>query len=375
MTISEEVDKKLDVEYAKTAGRMLAQVKAIASGTGSRMQRSLAKLDKEADSLAGERMLPDNAQLEQTLNEYQNTFETTQDLVRANDTEIQNAGAAVAILAVTAKVFRGIAADQDAPLSAGAMKSYADGATKAGTVWNVPDAMDFATDYVNSPAWIIRMENWGVGYADLTRETVLKGLEKGWSPKYTAEMIRMYAQQLPYSAAENITRTLQLTSYRDASAEMEKMNGHFIEGKIRVAHLDSRTCITCVSLHGTELAAGERVNDHFRGRCDVFYQVAGGAQFPDIMQSDSEPGKRNFVPYQNGEEWFNALPPERQAAQASFLRSPAKLRAFRDGVPLSDFVGEYHDEVFGDMVVEKSLIGALKGDAAQYYAVNQNEKK
>ena len=375
MTISEEIDKKLDSEYARTAGAMLAQVQFISNNSGSEMQQSLARLDKEASSLAegGEKMLPNNAQLEQTLREYENMFNTTQNLILSNDGDIQTTGKSVAIPAVTAKIFAGTSSELDAPLSVTSMKIYTDNAKNAGVVWNVPDALDFATDYVNSFAWIKRMDKWGVGYADLMRDAVLKGLAQGWSPNYTAAQIRQSAQGLPKSAAENITRTLQLTSYRDASAAMEEMNGQFIEGKIRVAHLDSRTCLSCISLHGTPLKAGESVSDHYRGRCDVFYQIAGGAKYPAQMQADSTAGSRQFVPYQNGEDWFNSLPHERQAAQASMKNSPAKLRAFRDGVPLSDFVGEHQDDVFGTMTIEKSLINALGKEAPQYYERNSKD--
>ena len=79
------------------------------------------------------------------------------------------------------------------------------------------------------------------------------------------------------------------------------------------------------------------------------------------------------MPYQSGEDWFNSLSPERQAQQASFLKSPAKLRAYRDGVPLSEFVGEHTDSVFGHQFVEKSLVGAIGDDAKVYYNRNQKD--
>ena len=92
------------------------------------------------------------------------------------------------------------------------------------------------------------------------------------------------------------------------------------------------------------------------------------------MQADSKPGQRNFVPFTTGEDWFNSLPPERQAQQASFLRSPAKLRAYRDGTPLSAFEAEHDDSVFGRQVVEASLKNAIGADkAAGYYSINQKK--
>jgi len=149
---------------------------------------------------------------------------------------------------------------------------------------------------------------------------------------------------------------------------MEKINGNFITGKIRIATLDQRTCLSCIALHGTPVPLGEAVEDHYRGRCTEFYQVPGGDQFPAQMQVDSTPGNRHFQKFQTGEEWFASLSPERQALQRSFLNSPAKLKAYLDGAKLSDFVGDHVDPVFGNQKVELSLLKILGSNASQYYA-------
>jgi len=195
------------------------------------------------------------------------------------------------------------------------------------------------------------------------------GIQKGWSPIRTAREMRRLAENLPKSASENITRTLQLTSYRDASLAMESLNGKYIERKIRIAELDEKTCAACIALHGTEMAVGERVDDHHNGRCDSILIPIGGSM-PTSMQSDSTPGNRNFVPFQTGEEWFAQLSPERQAQQASFLRSPGKLNAYRDGTPLADFVGHHEDPVFGWQVIEQSLKQSV-ADPELYYVRNE----
>jgi hypothetical protein len=177
---------------------------------------------------------------------------------------------------------------------------------------------------------------------------------------------------MPVSAADNLMRTLQLTSYREASLAMEELNGKYILHKIRIAALDTRTCLTCISLHGTELEPGERVDDHYRGRCTEYYVVPGGKPFPDFMQADSTPGQRNFVPFQNGEDWFNGLPEARQKLQASFVGGPGKWNAFKAGTPLRAFVAEHHDKVFGRQVVEHSLTSLFGAkQAATFYQRNQ----
>jgi hypothetical protein len=221
-----------------------------------------------------------------------------------------------------------------------------------------------ATSYVDTDAWAERMENWAQGYGALVRQSVLNQIAKGAGPKAVASHLRQYAENVPVSAAESLTRTLQLTSYRDASAAMERVNGDFIEYKIRVAKLDGDTCLACIAEHGTRLEVGERVDDHYNGRCSELYKIPG-AELPAFMQADSTPGNRNFVAFQTGPEWFASLPPERQALQAAFQNSPALQAAYSSGVPLTEFVGEYIDPIFGRQVVQQSLVGALGEEAAK----------
>ena len=375
--ITDRANAALDRLYKRTAGRMLQQIFALTNSPTSAMQRALKELDAEADRLAenDERMKVDNPTLKKALDEQEQALRTTQTLIQANDNAIQEAGQSVAIPAVTAKVFTAITSEIERrgidPLSSEGLNVYRRAVTQANIIWNIPDALDFATDYVDSAAWVAKMEGWGTGYAKITRDTLLSGVSEGWGPKYTASKLRQAAQNLPRHAAENLTRTLQLTAYRDASAAMEVVNGQYILGKIRIAKLDDRTCLSCIGLHGMELAPGERVDDHYWGRCSEFYQVVGGPMFPDQMQADSTPGNRRYVPYQSGPEWFNSLPENRQKAQVSFQRSPAKYRAFKDGVPLSEFAGEHIDDVFGRQTPERSLLDILGGDAERYYTVNQ----
>jgi len=362
----------LDVGYARTAGPMLRRI--IEMSKAIPVKTALRELEAEAERLDkdGQMMTADNVYLKNALDVTATEFEAAQRLIEANDKRIQESGQIIAPLAVTAKIFQQIAGKIPGnPVSPSAFPKYMKALKTLGVNWILPTALDFATGYVDSPAWTARMNAWGAGYAALIRETVLDGLRKGWGPKYTASQIRQYAENLPKSAAENLTRTLQLTAYRDASVAMESINGSFIQGKVRIARLDSKTCISCIALHGTVLQKGERIDDHFRGRCTEFYRVYGGPQFPATMQADSKPGDRRFVPWQSGNDWFNSLPEARQKIQDSFAHSPAKWRAFLDGHSLDEFVGEHMDDVFGRQVVEQSLIKALGDNAERYYTANQ----
>ena len=361
ITITEYCNKELDARYNKTAKPLLDQVKALSTNTNSLMQKRLRALDKEAARLREKEkhMEPDNAVLNQTIGTYESLMTTASSLITANDNIIQESGIAVANVAVTAKVFLSFSqmlmAGGTNPVTPQAMQIYTGQLAQAGIPWNSVSTVQQVINYVDSPVWIERMEKWGSGYADLARKVIIADIEKGAGPIAVASHLRQIAENMPVHASETLTRTLQLTSYRDASVAMERINGKYITGKVRIAALDGRTCSACLALHGTELALGQRVDDHFRGRCTEFYRVPGGAQYPAMMQADSTPGNRQFVPWQTGEEWFASLPEERQRQQASFAKSPGKWEAYKAGTPLSAFVGEHEDAVFGNMVVEKGL--------------------
>ncbi len=373
-SINQQVNDALDIGYAKTASTMLSSISKLTAAQTSRVQRSLSELDDEATRLdgLGERLEPDNAYLEKALTVLAIAFVAAGVLINDHSKSIQESGQALGPVAVTAKLFSQIMSTTGNPVMPDKLPGYVKKLASLGVDWNAPTALDFATEYVNTTAWAARMSKWGTGYGELIKQTVLEGIQKGWGPKYTAGKLRQYAENMPKSAAENLTRTLQLTSYRDASLAMEMMNGAFIIEKVRIATLDQRTCLACVALHGTVLQKGERIDDHYRGRCSEFYRVPGGDLFPSTMQSDSTPGHRRFVPWQNGEDWFASLPSARQALQRSMAATPAKLRAYQAGHSLSEFIGDYTDDLFGHQVVEQSLKATVGlGDATGYYQRNQ----
>ena len=371
------INNALDRAYVKHAGAMLSQIKAMSVSPSSEMAVALRALDEEVARLEEEKkpLTSSNPVLKNALAVYTSLLVASASLIKASDNAIQSSGQIISVSSVTAKVFRSVTGSllQQGidPMSPKAQKAYANAIAKLGAKWVTPkNAADFAKDFVETVAWTAKMEKWGRGYAELTKNTLLQGLQNGWGPKYTASQMRQYAQNIPVSAAENITRTLQLTSYREASRGMEILNGGFIEYKIRISALALTSCLSCISLHGTRLEVGERVDDHAQGFCSEIYITPGG-DLPEFMQADSQPGARNFVKFQDGPTWFAGLSPERQAAQASFASSPAKLAAYRAGTPLSDFVTERMDDVFGRQVMENSLLGMLGEGAEKYYVRNQ----
>lgn len=373
VSLNSSVNAALDIEYANAAEKMLDRIEGLTNSQSSEIQRALRELDAEVTRLnqSGDMLLRDNAYLQKVLRLLATAFLSTANLINEYSPRIEESGQIMAPVAVTAKVFSQLSGSIKNPVSPSKLEWYIASLDKLGVDWNAPTSLDFARKYTESPMWKIRMAKWGEGYSDLISKTVLDGIDKGWGPEYTAGKLRQLVQTMPKYAAENLTRTLQLTSYRDASLAMEQINGGFIEYKIRLSTLDVTSCLSCVALHGTRLEKGERLDDHFRGGCSEYYVVPGGDPYPKMMQIGKSNSNRQFVPFQKGEDWFNSLSKERQAQQRSFVQSPAKFRAFQAGHPLSEFVGEHNDPLFGNMPIELSLTGAL-GDAGKgFYARNQ----
>lgn len=372
-TLTSLINDELDKGYKATAGKMLLQIGQLSTSPSSFMQRAMLELDEEAERLesSGQKMSNDNPSLKKALSEYTRLLLLTQALIAANAPKIEESGLIVAAPAVTSKVFLSISGNI---FSSGgnpirSMSTFESILGRTGIKWVMPDIVDIAKKFTSTKAWIDRMERWGKGYADLARASILAGLENGWGPRYTAAIMRTFATGIPQAAAENLTRTLQLTAYREGSLAMEAVNGRFIIKKIRIATLDVRTCLSCISLHGTELEPGARVDDHYRGRCSEYYVVPGGLERPQYMQVDSPSGGRRLVPFQSGEQWFAGLPHQRQLIQASFKKSPGKMNAYLAGHPLSSFVLEHIDDVFGRQIVENSIIGAFGSELAQSFYV------
>jgi hypothetical protein len=352
-TLRDYINATLDANYNSVTRPMFQQIAQLSQGQGSRMQAALQELDAEAERLQEEGIKPDNAVLLKTIATFQNEITDTEEMILANGDEIEQSGREVAPLSVAAKLFTAVTTMLIArginPLkSQGAYEQ----AIEAGNIGFVfPPSLDFVKKYVESQAWIDRMEGWGKGYAELIGDTLKKGVTEGWSPIRVAREMRRYAENLPISASENITRTLQLHAYRDASAAMEQINGRYIERKIRISALASTSCAACIARHGEEMEVGQPVDDHYNGLCDAILIPIGGS-LPDSMQALSDtPGERNFVPFATGPEWFASQP---ESVQRQIL-GPGKFELYKDGTPLSEFWHTHTDSVFGDMPVVSSI--------------------
>ena len=351
-TLSEYINALLDKRYAAETKGMMKALRQMSES--AEVQRALDALETHVAGLAGNTLKMADPELSQALAVIQKEMNFAQGLITDVAPNLAESGAEVANRAATAKLFGNVTDNlllQNVnPLEASVYKMFLKLAAERNIPFSSPNPAVMARKFVASQAWIDRMDGWGDGYSALIADSIKQGLDSGWSPTRTAREIRRYATEMPRYAAENITRTTQMHSYREATAEIERRMGQFIERKVRIAALDLRTCPACIALHGTEIPVGQAVEDHFNGRCDAIYIPPGG-EMPDYMQSMSTPGHRNFVPFQNGEDWFAGLSEQQQRQ----ILGPGKFEIYKSGTPLSEFWHTHTDSVFGDMPLVKPL--------------------
>lgn len=339
-SVTDLINNLLDRGYNSTVQPVLSAV-ANSTTTGL-MQRRLDELQAEAERLAtaGEKLDPQNPILRALLADMETTMQGNARLLDTAAAPLQSSAGDAAATIQRQLALPGVT---DAQL------------TRLGIGWNRPDPEAIArlVQYAQSDAWQNELARYGSGAIETITNQAIRGIVSGWGPIRTAREITRLTQTIPTYQANNLLRTLQLTAYRDATAANQTANRDIAQRVIRIAALDLRTCLACIDQHGEVLWDSEtsaslvvpRVNDHHSGRCTSFIEIKGYSW--------------NI---QRGSDWFASLPPERQRQQASFASNPGKYEAYASGqLQLSDFVGTYHDPVFGDMLREASLKGALNG--------------
>jgi hypothetical protein len=178
--------------------------------------------------------------------------------------------------------------------------------------------------------------------ASLVADAITSGIAMGYNPRKTAAIVRD-AFGAGLTDALRQVRTVQLYSYREANRATYIANQDVVSGWIWSAHLgDTRTCMSCVAMHGTEHPLSEPLNDHWNGRC---------AMIPIV------PGYDNPIK-ESGQEWFERQSEGRQREQMG----AAKFEAWQDGkFEFSALSVNKQDRIYGEMRTEQSL-KALVGE-------------
>lgn len=329
----------IDADYASTTA---AVVKAIAAPAEN--GRLALRLKEFNDAAASGLVNPNSAVVAALLDEFSKTM-------RANAALIDSTSPALASVAAKAagELTRKTMFAQDATIAARFTSPD-------------PDAVAALVQYVDSTGWEAELKKYEGAAVDTAKNIIVKGFVLGKNPRQTALELATSVKNLPRSYAEQMMRSLQLTSLRDAAVVQQVANADLIAYVVRVAALDDRTCLACVALHGTKLAVGERVNDHRNGRCIgvAVPKSRANEPFSQTYPIDGKP-----VPIGSGEEWLTAHKAE---WQKTFM-GQGNYNAYAAGaVKLQDFVKLVDDELFGQAIQEASLKGILGERAKEYYA-------
>lgn len=180
----------------------------------------------------------------------------------------------------------------------------------------------------------------GPAVADRLMRKLVDGLALGRNPNDIARLAR---NELGVGLTWALTtvRSANLWAYRNASSANYRANRDVVSGWIWWAELGPRTCMSCISQHGTEHELSEELRDHHRGRCTPIPLVPLAQQFglsmPDV---------------QSGETWFRRQSEARQVA----MMGPGKWQAWQAGAfDFAQLSAPYSDPIYGIMRREATL--------------------
>ena len=308
----------------------------VGNSTGGVMQRRLQEVIDEAARLeaAGLALEMNNPVVVAFLSDYEAALKADGVLIRSASEVVQQVGIDAAEPLVRQLALPGMS---DAMLA------------QLGITWNTPspEAVNALVNFVGSPVFEAKITKFVEGTLAQAQNVIIRGMVEGIGPVAIARNLQNVIPGLSSSNAQQLMRTLQLTSFRESQRVHRVANAHILEYQIRIAALDDRTCMSCVALHGEILPIDDRIDDHHRGRCTSVTKIKGLPP-PDV---------------EAGESWFNRQNPVTQQN----MMGQAAWDAWKAGaISLQDFPKPYEDDLFGRMIGENSLVGIL-GDGAQEF--------
>lgn len=164
----------------------------------------------------------------------------------------------------------------------------------------------------------------GQAYAAM-QATLIRGVTLGDNPRGAArEMVRRVGGDFNggLTRAATIARTEMLDAHRAASQAQDLANTDVLRGWAWMCTLDTRTCPSCLAMHGTEHALTEGgPSDHQNGRCA---RIPLTKTWADLgFTGVEEPA--SVVP--DARAWFDALPETDQVS----IMGPERLNLLRTG--------------------------------------------
>lgn len=160
--------------------------------------------------------------------------------------------------------------------------------------------------------------------SDAMRRALVRGIALGDNPRTTARvMVRRVEGAFNGGLARAVTiaRTEMLDANREATRQTRIQNADLVRGWVWVSTLDTRSCPSCVAMHGTEHDVAEPgPDDHPQGRCSSIPLLKTWAELGFDLD---EPA--SVLP--DARAWFDGLSDAEQAA----LMGPERLALLQSG--------------------------------------------
>jgi SPP1 gp7 family putative phage head morphogenesis protein len=132
--------------------------------------------------------------------------------------------------------------------------------------------------------------------AQKAEDALVQGMILGKNPREVAVEVRK-ALGTSLHRALTIARTETLRAHREATRESYKANSSIVVGWIWHAARDTRTCITCWVMHGTEFSVNDRLEGHINCRCAMLPKTVRWHRVAPIDEEDNlvvRPGLQEF---------------------------------------------------------------------------------
>lgn len=180
------------------------------------------------------------------------------------------------------------------------------------------------------------LKRYGRDVAVQVRDTLLNGVVTGQGVQKTARAVEQLIDRPRWEAAR-LVRTESLRSYRESSRATYADNG--ITTWIWLSSKSLRTCASCLALDQQEFPIDKPMPAHPSCRCTV------------IPKLDNMPAR------QTAAEWLAQQSAEDQAK----VLGVSGAKAYRDGLPLQNWIGVSKSKQWGEMRYQRSLADAQKG--------------
>lgn len=199
------------------------------------------------------------------------------------------------------------------------------------------------------------LDTLGPEAARTVRDALTDGVILGEGPATIARRARA-AFGGNAARAIQISRDAVIRSYKTGSLSAYRQNADVVRGWVWIASLGPRSCLACISKHGSEHPLTEEFHDHSRGRCCAApltrsWKEIIGRDVPDAEQP----------PIRSGGEWFAEQPADVQER----IAGRAKAAALRSRAITIDQVAGSTTGAWGKVLHERSLTAIVGKDRAR----------